>query len=142
MVLIRAVAPSTYILAPPLETPLSETLLLLPIPLPTSSPPLLMPSTDWSQVYGLLTSGGSDEIAEEIPTLMCQLNIARRDMHPMLARLDLMRLRPELLIRLGKCLQEKLPEPKPPPPLPLPPLSMTDAAIRALISRGVADALA
>ncbi|GKF59736.1 hypothetical protein Tco_0176522 [Tanacetum coccineum] len=46
MVLIRAVAPSTYILAPPLETPLSETLPLLPIPLPTSSPPLLLPSTD------------------------------------------------------------------------------------------------
>ncbi|GKB14634.1 putative reverse transcriptase domain-containing protein [Tanacetum coccineum] len=33
-------------------------------------------------------------------------------------------------------------EPEPPPPLPLPPPPMTDAAIRALISRGVVDALA
>nr|GEU54304.1 hypothetical protein [Tanacetum cinerariifolium] len=51
MVMIRAAAPSTYILAPrsgilPSETPPSRTLPLLPIPLPTSSPPLLLPSTD------------------------------------------------------------------------------------------------
>ncbi|GKF82003.1 hypothetical protein Tco_0243659, partial [Tanacetum coccineum] len=38
-------APSTYILASRSETPLSETPPLLPIPLPTSSPPLLFPST-------------------------------------------------------------------------------------------------
>ncbi|GKB92109.1 hypothetical protein Tco_0964381 [Tanacetum coccineum] len=41
---------------------------------------------------------------------------------------------------------DKHPEPEPPPLLPLPlllpPPPMTDAAIRALISRGVADALA
>ncbi|GKE22961.1 hypothetical protein Tco_1434473, partial [Tanacetum coccineum] len=41
MAMMRAVAPSTYILAPRSETPP-----LLPIPLPTSSPPLLLPSTD------------------------------------------------------------------------------------------------
>ncbi|GKC48582.1 hypothetical protein Tco_1071327 [Tanacetum coccineum] len=41
MVLMRAVAPSTYIL-----TPRSETPPLLPIPLPTSSPPFLLSSTD------------------------------------------------------------------------------------------------
>nr|GEY16167.1 hypothetical protein [Tanacetum cinerariifolium] len=46
MVMMRAVAPSTYILAPRPETPPSGTLPLLPIPLPTSSPPLLLPSTD------------------------------------------------------------------------------------------------
>nr|GFB77253.1 hypothetical protein [Tanacetum cinerariifolium] len=36
----------------------------------------------------------------------------------------------------------KHPELEPPPPLPLPPPPMTDAAIRELISQGVADALA
>ncbi|GKE57063.1 hypothetical protein Tco_1496248, partial [Tanacetum coccineum] len=48
--MMRAAAPSTYILAPRLETPLSEippsgTPPLLPIPLPTPSPPMLLPST-------------------------------------------------------------------------------------------------
>nr|GEV42214.1 putative reverse transcriptase domain-containing protein [Tanacetum cinerariifolium] len=42
MVMMRTVAPSTYILAPRSETPPS----LLPIPLPTASPPLFLPSTD------------------------------------------------------------------------------------------------
>ncbi|GKF05199.1 hypothetical protein Tco_0035867 [Tanacetum coccineum] len=51
MVLIRAAALSTYILAPrlrtsPLGTPPSGTPLILPIPLPTSSLPLPLPSTD------------------------------------------------------------------------------------------------
>ncbi|GJY13084.1 hypothetical protein Tco_0382393 [Tanacetum coccineum] len=51
MVLMRAVTPSTYILAPrsgtlPSWTPPSGTPLLLLIPLPTSSPPLLLPSTN------------------------------------------------------------------------------------------------
>ncbi|GJV90017.1 hypothetical protein Tco_1533955 [Tanacetum coccineum] len=49
--MMRAVAPSTYILAPrsgivPSKTPPSGTLPLLPILAPTSSPPLLLPSTD------------------------------------------------------------------------------------------------
>ncbi|GKE40983.1 hypothetical protein Tco_1464388, partial [Tanacetum coccineum] len=49
--MMRAVIPSTYILAPrsgilPSETPPSRTPPLLPIPLPTLSPPLLFPSTD------------------------------------------------------------------------------------------------
>ncbi|GKE29042.1 hypothetical protein Tco_1444426, partial [Tanacetum coccineum] len=39
--MMRATVPSTYYLAPPLGTPP-----ILPIPLPTSSPPLLLPSTD------------------------------------------------------------------------------------------------
>nr|GEW55165.1 hypothetical protein [Tanacetum cinerariifolium] len=47
MVMIRAAAPSTYILAPRSETPPSGTPPLLPIPLPTSSPHLLLPSTDY-----------------------------------------------------------------------------------------------
>ncbi|GKD44316.1 hypothetical protein Tco_1268961, partial [Tanacetum coccineum] len=46
MVMMRAVAPSTYILTPRSETPPSGIPLLLPIPLPTSSPPLLLPSID------------------------------------------------------------------------------------------------
>ncbi|GKC16243.1 hypothetical protein Tco_1013025 [Tanacetum coccineum] len=44
--MIRVVAPSTYILAPRSETPPSWTPPLLPISLPTSSPPSLLPSTD------------------------------------------------------------------------------------------------
>ncbi|GKE27780.1 hypothetical protein Tco_1443164 [Tanacetum coccineum] len=49
--MMRAVAPSTYILAPRSgillsKTPPSGTPLLLPIPAPTSSPPLMLPSTD------------------------------------------------------------------------------------------------
>nr|GEW03794.1 putative reverse transcriptase domain-containing protein [Tanacetum cinerariifolium] len=46
MVMMRAAAPSTYILASRSETPPSGTPSLLPKPLPTSSPPLLLPSTD------------------------------------------------------------------------------------------------
>ncbi|GJY95039.1 hypothetical protein Tco_0511400, partial [Tanacetum coccineum] len=46
MVMMRAAAPSTYILAPRSETPPSGTPPLLPIPVPTSSPPWLLPSTD------------------------------------------------------------------------------------------------
>nr|GEV30652.1 hypothetical protein [Tanacetum cinerariifolium] len=47
MVMMRVAAPSTYILAPRSETPLSGTPQLLPIPLPTSSPSLLLRSTDY-----------------------------------------------------------------------------------------------
>ncbi|GKE64591.1 hypothetical protein Tco_1518752 [Tanacetum coccineum] len=46
MDMMRAAAPFTYILASQSETPPSGTPLLLPIPLPTLSPPLLLPSTD------------------------------------------------------------------------------------------------
>ncbi|GJX51420.1 hypothetical protein Tco_0278265 [Tanacetum coccineum] len=44
---MRAATPSTYILASRLETPPSGTPSLLPIPLPTLSPPLLLPSTEY-----------------------------------------------------------------------------------------------
>nr|GEY85803.1 hypothetical protein [Tanacetum cinerariifolium] len=47
MVMIRAAAPSTYILAPRSEIPPLGTTPLLPIPLPTSSPLLLLPSTNY-----------------------------------------------------------------------------------------------
>ncbi|GJV76473.1 hypothetical protein Tco_1508057 [Tanacetum coccineum] len=47
MAMIRAAAPATYCLAPRSETPPSRTPPLLPIPLPTSSPPLLLPSTNY-----------------------------------------------------------------------------------------------
>ncbi|GJX10180.1 hypothetical protein Tco_0200039 [Tanacetum coccineum] len=51
MAMMRVAAPSTYILAPrsrilPSETPPSGTPLLLPIPLPTPSQPLVLPSTN------------------------------------------------------------------------------------------------
>ncbi|GKG14138.1 hypothetical protein Tco_0353738, partial [Tanacetum coccineum] len=50
MAMMRAATPSTYILAPQSETLPSGTPpwtpLLLPMPLPTSSPPLLLPSTN------------------------------------------------------------------------------------------------
>ncbi|GJY45575.1 putative reverse transcriptase domain-containing protein [Tanacetum coccineum] len=44
--MLRADAPSTYILAPRSEAPPSGTPPLLPMPLPTPSPPLLPPSTN------------------------------------------------------------------------------------------------
>ncbi|GJX41026.1 hypothetical protein Tco_0256016 [Tanacetum coccineum] len=44
--MMRAVVPSTYILASRSETPPSGISPLLPIPFPTPSPPLLLPSTD------------------------------------------------------------------------------------------------
>nr|GEW50737.1 putative reverse transcriptase domain-containing protein [Tanacetum cinerariifolium] len=44
--MMRAATPSTYILSPRSKTPPSGTPPLLSIPLPTSSPPLLLPSTD------------------------------------------------------------------------------------------------
>ncbi|GKC45945.1 hypothetical protein Tco_1063667 [Tanacetum coccineum] len=44
--MMRAIVPSTYILASQSETPPSGTPSLLPIPLPIPSPPLLLPSTD------------------------------------------------------------------------------------------------
>ncbi|GJT95687.1 hypothetical protein Tco_1091205 [Tanacetum coccineum] len=44
--MLRAAAPSTYILVPRSEASPSRTPPLLPIPLPTPSPPLLPPSTD------------------------------------------------------------------------------------------------
>ncbi|GKE46686.1 hypothetical protein Tco_1477944 [Tanacetum coccineum] len=46
MAMMRAAAPSTYILASRSETSPSGTPPLLPIPLPTPLPPLLLPSTD------------------------------------------------------------------------------------------------
>ncbi|GJV20266.1 putative reverse transcriptase domain-containing protein [Tanacetum coccineum] len=45
--MMRDAAPSTYILASRSETPPLGTPTLLPIPLPTPSPPLLLPSTDY-----------------------------------------------------------------------------------------------
>ncbi|GKA16255.1 hypothetical protein Tco_0696002, partial [Tanacetum coccineum] len=54
MVMMRATAPSTYCLASPSGTPP-----LLPIPLPTSSPPFLLPSTDCrADVPKVMSTGG------------------------------------------------------------------------------------
>ncbi|GJZ96591.1 hypothetical protein Tco_0668925 [Tanacetum coccineum] len=52
MAMMRAATPSTYILAPPSGTPP-----LLPIPLPTSSPPLLLPSTAVERMFPRPTEG-------------------------------------------------------------------------------------
>nr|GEV01540.1 hypothetical protein [Tanacetum cinerariifolium] len=68
MVMKRVVAPSTYILAPRSERPP-----LLHVPLPTSSPPLLLPSTDCRvdvlKIGYEITDAWEDpdEIAKEIP---------------------------------------------------------------------------
>nr|GFC12863.1 hypothetical protein [Tanacetum cinerariifolium] len=53
MVMMIAAAPSTYCLAPPSKTPP-----ILPIPLPTSSPTLLLPSTDGRADVTEVTSTG------------------------------------------------------------------------------------
>ncbi|GKC80125.1 hypothetical protein Tco_1130899 [Tanacetum coccineum] len=60
--MMRAATPSTYILAsqsetPPLSTPPSGIPLLLPIPTPTSSPSLLLPSANHGAI-GLRPTGG------------------------------------------------------------------------------------
>nr|GEX49583.1 hypothetical protein [Tanacetum cinerariifolium] len=65
MVMMRATAQSTYILAPRLKTPP-----FLPIPLPTSSPPLLLPYTDYradvpedtNEIYGRLDDAQDDRL--------------------------------------------------------------------------------
>ncbi|GJT47785.1 hypothetical protein Tco_0973942 [Tanacetum coccineum] len=72
MAMMRAAAPSTYILAPRSETPPSGTPPLLPIPLPTSSPPLLLPYTDYmrSRSVHLLLLLGLLEALEQIMVLL------------------------------------------------------------------------
>ncbi|GJY13815.1 hypothetical protein Tco_0383124, partial [Tanacetum coccineum] len=105
--MMRAAAPSTYILAPrsgilPSETLPSGTPPLLPIPLPTPSPPLLLPSTicragvsevtlpprkrlcialgkkpereDTDEIYGRLDDAQDDRLL-----MSGQLNMLRRD---------------------------------------------------------------
>ncbi|GJU82686.1 hypothetical protein Tco_1285051 [Tanacetum coccineum] len=91
MVMMRVAAPSTYILAPRSETPPSGIPPLLPIPLPTSSPPLLLPSTDYradvpevtlpprkrqdtDEIYGRLDDAQDDRLL-----MSDQLNLLRRD---------------------------------------------------------------
>ncbi|GKF06502.1 hypothetical protein Tco_0037170, partial [Tanacetum coccineum] len=68
MAMIRATEPSTYILAPRSKTPSSGTRPLLPIPLPISSPPLLLPSTD-CRANGLKSMDASDTTCSEVRAL-------------------------------------------------------------------------
>nr|GEV28996.1 putative reverse transcriptase domain-containing protein [Tanacetum cinerariifolium] len=83
IVMMRAATPSTCIRASRSETPPTGTPPLLPIPLPTSSPPLLVPSTDCKAnvlevtlpprkrlfiALGIRFEEDPDEIEEEIPT--------------------------------------------------------------------------
>ncbi|GKA37640.1 hypothetical protein Tco_0724205 [Tanacetum coccineum] len=82
--MMRVVAPSTYILAPrlgilSLETPPSGTPPVLPKPLPTPSPPLLLPSTDCragvSKVgYGITDTW--DEMVEDMQGRPAATNVA------------------------------------------------------------------
>ncbi|GJW09738.1 hypothetical protein Tco_1575565 [Tanacetum coccineum] len=82
MAMMRAAAPCTYILASRSETPPSGTPPLLPIPLPTPSPPLLLPSTecragvseDTDEIYGRL-----DDAQVDRSLMSGQLNLLRRD---------------------------------------------------------------
>ncbi|GKB13955.1 hypothetical protein Tco_0847878 [Tanacetum coccineum] len=201
MVMMRAAAPSTYCLVPPLMTPPSGTSPLLPIPLPTSSPHLLLPSTD---CIADVLEEDTNEIAEEIPatdvaelgqrmsvfvtiirqdtyeiyrrlndtqddkSLMSgQLNLLRKDRNSYIrtarliegevrasreawsqsmdasdtARSDVRALRTMTrMVALQKNTSEEAPRTTPATATATTP--MTDAAIRTLISRGVADALA
>ncbi|GKE81108.1 hypothetical protein Tco_1551108, partial [Tanacetum coccineum] len=92
MAMIRATEPSTYILAPRSKTPSSGTRPLLPIPLPISSPPLLLPSTDCranglkdtDEIYGRL-----DDAQDDRSLMSGQLNLLRRNKrsHARMARL-------------------------------------------------------
>nr|GEV38210.1 putative reverse transcriptase domain-containing protein [Tanacetum cinerariifolium] len=82
MFMMRAAAPSTYILAPQSEIPPSGTPPLLPIPLPTSSPTLLLPSTDCKtdvledtdEIYRRL-----DDAHDNRFLMSAQLNLLRKD---------------------------------------------------------------
>ncbi|GKE61266.1 hypothetical protein Tco_1511633, partial [Tanacetum coccineum] len=75
MAMIRAAAPSTYILASQSETPPLRTPPLLPIPLPTPSPPLLLPST----VYRAGVSEPTEGFREDYGFVSTLDNKIRRD---------------------------------------------------------------
>nr|GEV64046.1 putative reverse transcriptase domain-containing protein [Tanacetum cinerariifolium] len=188
MVLMRAVASSTYILTPRSRTPPSGTPSILPIPLPTSSLHLPLPSTNHkADVYevvlppqkrlciapGLRFKVGESSSAAATRDRRYHTNtallvereakVAREAWAQSMdarhrARYEVMTLQTTVSAlktengklraadhrqhtHLLEALTQHL-ESKPPPPLPLPPHPMTDAAIRALISQGVADALA
>ncbi|GJX63341.1 hypothetical protein Tco_0296241 [Tanacetum coccineum] len=93
MAMMRVAAPSTYCLAPRSETPPSVTPPLLLIPLPTSSPPLLLHSTDRKAEY---MRHDTNEISVQLRDahddrllMIGQLNLLRRDrrFHAYTARL-------------------------------------------------------
>nr|GEX30988.1 transposon Ty3-G Gag-Pol polyprotein [Tanacetum cinerariifolium] len=153
-----AAVPSTYYLVPPSRTQPLRTPPLLPIPSPTSSLPFLLPSTDCFRTeYGFVGTLDAkirrnpnreigykitdiyedpDEIIEEIPSitqmvaLQSQQRPARDPAHPDVPG-------------------EKMPLKKAPRSITTPATatttattSMTNVAIKALISQGVANALA
>ncbi|GJW56868.1 putative reverse transcriptase domain-containing protein, partial [Tanacetum coccineum] len=68
MAMMRAATPSTYILAPRSETSPSGTPPLLPIPLPTSSPPLLLPSIDFRVDVPEVTLSPRKRLCSSAPT--------------------------------------------------------------------------
>nr|GEW13540.1 hypothetical protein [Tanacetum cinerariifolium] len=82
MAMLRAAAPSSYMLTPRSETSPYGTPPLLPIPLPTSSPPLLLPSTshradvleDTDEIYGRLNDAQDDRVL-----MSKKLNMLHRD---------------------------------------------------------------
>nr|GEV46579.1 reverse transcriptase domain-containing protein [Tanacetum cinerariifolium] len=174
MVMMRVVAPSTYCLAPPSGTPP-----LLPIPLPTSLPPLLLPFTDYYGFVGTLdveirrdpdkeidfvttVRPDTDEFyvrlddAQDDRLVMSgQLNLLRRDrrFHARTARLMESEARisreawAQSMDASDTVRSEKMPPRKAPITRTTPATAtattlMTDAAIRALISQGMANTLA
>ncbi|GKF81591.1 hypothetical protein Tco_0240193, partial [Tanacetum coccineum] len=86
--------PSTYILAPRSETLPSGTPpwtpLLLPIPLPTSSPPLLLPTADFRADYGFVGTldANPDREIELGQRMIDFITIVRQDTYEIYGRLD------------------------------------------------------
>ncbi|GJU55039.1 hypothetical protein Tco_1228753 [Tanacetum coccineum] len=87
VVMIRAAAPSTYIFASRLETPPSGTPPLLPIPLPTPSLPLLLPSTFYREGVseGILAA---TDVAGLSQRMTYFVTTVRQDTNEIYGRLD------------------------------------------------------
>nr|GEZ23790.1 hypothetical protein [Tanacetum cinerariifolium] len=79
--MLRVAAPSTYILAPRSETPPSGSPLLLPIPLPVSSPTLLLPSTSHREDEATDMAGLSQRMTDFVTTV-------KQDIDEIYVRLD------------------------------------------------------
>ncbi|GKE46058.1 hypothetical protein Tco_1477316, partial [Tanacetum coccineum] len=155
--MMRAAAPSTYILASRLETPPLGTPLLLPIPLPTSSPPLLLSSTDYrvdvpedtNEIYGRL-----DDAQDDRSLMSGQINLLRRDRraHARTARLmeaearasreDWVQSMDASNIARFEKMAPKRTTRSTPTTTTTPTTFVTDEQFKRLIAQGVADVLA
>nr|GEV91006.1 reverse transcriptase domain-containing protein [Tanacetum cinerariifolium]GEX67968.1 reverse transcriptase domain-containing protein [Tanacetum cinerariifolium] len=162
MVLMRAAVPSTYIIAPRSRTPPSRTPQILPLPLPTSSLPLPLPSTDRrADVPEAVLPPRLLEALEQIMILLAlwipRLDVTQierdRRYHANTALLVEREARvsreawAHSMDASHKARYEKMPPRRAPKTRTTPVTAtattpMTDAAIKALISLGVADTLA